>query len=167
MRPTLVLTFVLGLCPAAAGFAQTVLTNSPGDAVQAGTTPFAVQGTVLDPTGAPIAAARVRVVPNAPGAPASTQTDHQGQFALALSPGAFTLTISAPGFVDEVLTLRAERIGTLPTRVRASSGRSARNRQSRRNGTVSDPSDDERHQDVHTAARHPAVGERRHQHAHR
>ena len=114
MRPTLVLTFVLGLCPAAAGFAQTVLANSSGDTVQAGTTPFAVQGTVLDPTGAPIAAARVRVVPNAPGAPASTQTDHQGHFALALAPGAFTLTISAPGFVDEVLTLRAEQIGTLP-----------------------------------------------------
>ena len=114
MRPTLVLTFALVVCPAAAGFAQTVLANSPGDAVQAGTTQFAVQGTVLDPTGAPIAAARVRVAPSAPGAPASTQTDYQGHFTLALAPGAFTLTISAPGFVDEVRTLRAEQAGTLP-----------------------------------------------------
>ena len=114
MRPSLVLTWVLVVCPATAGFAQNVVVNSSEDAVQTGATQFAVQGTVIDPTGAPIASARVRVVPSAPGAPDSTQTDYQGYFALVVPPGAFTLTISAAGFDDDVRTLQAERMGALP-----------------------------------------------------
>ena len=117
MRPTLVLTLVLVLCPAAAGWAQTQVANGIDDPVQAGTTQFAVQGTVLDPTGAPITTARVTVVPSAPGVSGTTQTDQQGRFVLALSPGAFTLTISAPGFTDEVRTLRAEQVGSEPREV--------------------------------------------------
>ena len=114
MRPTLALTLVLVLCPAAAGWARTQVANGIDDPVQAGTTQFAVQGTVLDPTGAPITTARVTVVPSAPGVSGTTQTDQQGRFVLALSPGAFTLTISAPGFTDEVRTLRAEQVGSEP-----------------------------------------------------
>jgi catecholate siderophore receptor len=113
MRPTLVLTFVLGFCPAS-GLAQTPAPNAIDDTAQAGALQYTVQGTVLDPTGAPITTARVAVVPSAPGAPGSTQTDAQGRFVLALGPGAFTLTISAPGFADEVRALRAEQAASLP-----------------------------------------------------
>ncbi len=114
MRPTLVLTLILALSPAAAGVAQTLAPNAVDDAVQAGTAQFALQGTVLDPTGAPVANARVTVVPSAPGLAGSTLTDQHGRFVLGLAPGAFTLTISASGFADEVRALRAEQVGSLP-----------------------------------------------------
>ena len=116
MRLSLVLTFVLVFCPVV-GFAQTPAPNAIDDTAQTGALQYAVHGTVLDPTGAPITTARVTVVPSAPGAPGSTQTDGQGRFVLALGPGAFTLSISAPGFTDEVRALRAEQAGSRPREV--------------------------------------------------
>jgi catecholate siderophore receptor len=68
--------------------------------------PALLTGKVLDPSRAPIAAARVTAVPAGPGASASAPatvtavTNDRGEFALALAGGAYTVTVTAPGFRD-------------------------------------------------------------------
>lgn len=56
-------------------------------------------GTVTDPSGATIAEAGVAVVQTATGAQRTVQTNATGNFLISsLQPGAYTLTVTAPGF---------------------------------------------------------------------
>jgi catecholate siderophore receptor len=80
------LLFYLCLIPASGG---------PLPAVEGAA--VAVRGKVLDPARAPIAGARVGALANG-NIVASTVTDSQGAFWLALSPGAYALEITAQGF---------------------------------------------------------------------
>jgi catecholate siderophore receptor len=59
---------------------------------------FVLHGQVLDPSRAPIAAARVAAISRDRRATAATSTDPTGAFALTLPPGDYTLEVSAPGF---------------------------------------------------------------------
>ena len=85
------------------------LADAPVDApVEAG---FSLQGQVLDPTRAPIAAASVTAIP-AKGGPASiTQTDERGAFALRLAPGDYTLKVVAAGFQEAAQSVSATAVG--------------------------------------------------------
>ena len=67
------------------------------------------QGVVLDASQAPVAAARVDAVPDAPGATISAVTDARGAFSLALGPGVYTITITANGFLTASQRLTATR----------------------------------------------------------
>lgn len=59
----------------------------------------AINGTVLDPAGKPMADANVSVRNEAVGTISKTASDNEGHFsATALTPGAYTVEISAPGF---------------------------------------------------------------------
>jgi catecholate siderophore receptor len=83
----------------------------PSAAAQNPPETLGIHGTVLDPSGAPLAGARVTATPidggvptserRATGAdrPVSVRTDERGQFALTLELRDYQLTIAAPGFV--------------------------------------------------------------------
>lgn len=59
-----------------------------------------VRGRVLDATGGPIAHARVTVRLAAPGSsPAVILTDGQGEFAMPVTPGTYSVLVAADGFV--------------------------------------------------------------------
>jgi catecholate siderophore receptor len=76
-------------------------------------TRFVLHGRVLDPTRAPLPAARVGAASSDGGSsPATTMTDAGGQFTLALPPGRYTLTVQAPGFVDLAQPLAAAVAGS-------------------------------------------------------
>jgi catecholate siderophore receptor len=62
--------------------------------------PFLLQGTVLDPSRAPVSAARVTAAASEDGSARATRTDSKGQFSLALPRGRYLLTAAAPGFVE-------------------------------------------------------------------
>jgi catecholate siderophore receptor len=68
---------------------------------------FTLEGTVLDPSRAPVAAGRVTLVPEGPGVSYSTRTDPAGRFRLEAPAGAYRVLVSATGFADAVLSLRA------------------------------------------------------------
>jgi hypothetical protein len=53
---------------------------------------------VTDETGAYVAHAQIRLVPNPDSPPENMETDGQGHFSIALKAGAYTLAVSAPGF---------------------------------------------------------------------
>ncbi|MBK7931270.1 MAG: carboxypeptidase regulatory-like domain-containing protein [Bryobacterales bacterium] len=73
------------LLATAAGFAQTIT----------GT----LVGSVVDPTGAAITSAEVSVVQSATGAKRTVTTNEQGDFLIgSLQPGAYTLSVTQPGF---------------------------------------------------------------------
>jgi catecholate siderophore receptor len=78
-----------------------------------GLTRFSLQGKVLDPTRAPIAAARVTAVPSDHGASSSTETDARGEFVLALSAGDYSVTADAPGFLPVSRAVKAGTSGTV------------------------------------------------------
>jgi catecholate siderophore receptor len=59
-----------------------------------------VRGRVFDSSSAAIAGAQVTVVPDRPGAPASAVTNQQGEFEIRLSPGGYTVRVSAKGFIE-------------------------------------------------------------------
>jgi len=59
---------------------------------------FVVTGTVVDPSGAPVAAAVVSATPDEGGEGASIRTAADGSFALTLGPGSYTVKVSAAGF---------------------------------------------------------------------
>ena len=61
---------------------------------------FAIRGTVLDPSRAPVAGARVSAAPVGQGRATSTLTDYRGQFRLDLQRADYIVTIHADGFVD-------------------------------------------------------------------
>lgn len=66
-----------------------------------------LHGNVLDPTRAPIASAQVIAVPDGEGVGASATTDRQGEFALVLAPGSYTITVAAEGFAEATLKVGA------------------------------------------------------------
>jgi catecholate siderophore receptor len=61
---------------------------------------FTLHGTVLDPSRAPIAGARVSVVSIDRREARSAPTDSAGAFTLDLAPGAYTVKAGAPGFLE-------------------------------------------------------------------
>jgi catecholate siderophore receptor len=74
-----------------------------------------VQGKVLDPMGAPVAAARVTIVPDGGAPTVSAVTDNSGHFTLSLEPGRYTITVLSPGFTEASRTLSvSEAGGALP-----------------------------------------------------
>src|SRR5258706_2568122 len=68
---------------------------------------FVLQGRVLDPTRAPVLAARVTAVSADPRATPTTRTDATGAFVLVLPPGRYTLKVTAPGFLEISETVAA------------------------------------------------------------
>ena len=71
----------------------------------AAATPFTINGTVLDPSGAAIAGAQVSAV-NRLGVARQTTTDQAGGFTLKLSDtGEMHLAITAPGFETKSIPL--------------------------------------------------------------
>ncbi len=68
---------------------------------------FTIHGTVLDPSGAPIAGAQISVV-NQVGVAVQTTTEQSGAFALKLAETASSsVTITAPGFETKNIPLAA------------------------------------------------------------
>ena len=61
---------------------------------------FALKGTVLDPSRAPVAAARVVAVSIDQRLTPSTQTDGRGEFELLLAPGTYSVRVTASGFLQ-------------------------------------------------------------------
>jgi catecholate siderophore receptor len=72
------------------------------------------RGTVLDPSRAPIAGARVSAFSGPGTAPISATTNLRGEFSLELAPADYTLTIKADGFVDISRRLRSSELTTTP-----------------------------------------------------
>src|SRR5215472_5805935 len=88
--------------PPVVAFICAVLAMNSLAAAQAGS----IRGRVLDPTGVPLAQARVSVL-NAIGlAVGVTSSDNQGSFLLpGIDAGVYQLTADAPGFVAAALSL--------------------------------------------------------------
>ena len=61
---------------------------------------ISIHGRVLDPMRMPVPGARVAVTPANQGSGRSTLTDRQGEFALAVDQGRYTITVFAAGFVE-------------------------------------------------------------------
>ena len=59
-----------------------------------------LKGRVLDSSGAPIAGAQVTLTSGRAGAPASAVTNQQGEFEVAVGPGAYTVRVTATSFVE-------------------------------------------------------------------
>jgi catecholate siderophore receptor len=62
---------------------------------------FAFEGKILDATQAPIAGAHVTAVPDGRTSGPSTVTDGRGVFRLVLTPGPYTLSVAADGFLEQ------------------------------------------------------------------
>ena len=71
-----------------------------------------LHGTVLDTSRAPVVGVRVVASPDGPGTGPTAVTDARGEFTLALGPGSYDITISAPGFVTYVQRLAATKAGS-------------------------------------------------------
>ena len=63
---------------------------------------FAFRGSIVDPTGAPLAGAVITARSVSGHRAAATVTDQAGRFTVLLVPGKYELTIAAPGFHDAV-----------------------------------------------------------------
>lgn len=75
------------------------------DAESVTTLNASVTGTILDPNGAVIPGARVTLLNNENGAGQATTSDDEGAFLFqSLSPGTYTLKVSANGFADASVT---------------------------------------------------------------
>ena|SRR5688572_14586893 len=91
LRTLLLVLLALGVC-AVPVFAQTGSTGS-------------LSGTVLDPKGAVVAGAAVKVVSKATGQEFSSQTTDDGTFTIpTLTAGIYTATVTASGFKQSVVT---------------------------------------------------------------
>jgi catecholate siderophore receptor len=78
--------------------------------------PFTLQGKVLDPAQAPIAAARVSAVPASGGAGGATRSDARGEYHLILEAGEYVIEVAAEGFLpasEEVRGRAGERASRL------------------------------------------------------
>jgi catecholate siderophore receptor len=78
-----------------------------GAAAQVSSSRFILGGTIVDPTGAPLAGAVIVATSDAGRPSASVATNQTGTFALALERGKYRVTISAPGFHDAVREITA------------------------------------------------------------
>ncbi len=88
---------------------------------QAQTFRGAINGTVVDPSGAVVAGAEVRAINNGTGVTLSTASTSEGQFSFQDLPlGSYKITVTAPGFqpvnVDNV-SVTAGSVYTLPVRL--------------------------------------------------
>src|SRR2546427_585024 len=73
---------------------------------------YSLHGRVLDPTGAPIAGARVRVVSDG-SAPATLMVaSPTGEFTIALDPGRHTVSVTADGFEEVSQTILVQNAGS-------------------------------------------------------
>jgi catecholate siderophore receptor len=59
-----------------------------------------LKGRVVDSTGGAVAGALISITSERPGAPVSSVTDLEGQFSVSVVPGAYTVRVTAAGFVD-------------------------------------------------------------------
>jgi hypothetical protein len=88
---------------------------------QAQTFRGAINGTVVDPSGAVVAGAEVRAINNGTGVALSTASTSEGQFSFQDLPlGSYRITVNAPGFqpvnVDNV-SVAAGSVYTLPVKL--------------------------------------------------
>jgi len=91
LRTVLLVLFALGVCVVPA-FAQAGSTGS-------------LSGTIVDPKGAVVAGASVKVVSKATGQEFSAQTSDDGTFTVpSLTAGIYTATVTAGGFKQSVVT---------------------------------------------------------------
>ena len=72
---------------------------------------YVLQGTVLDSSRAPLAAARVTAIAADTRFKLAVRTDAKGEFVLPLPLGRYTLELSAPGFLEASETLEALAAG--------------------------------------------------------
>ncbi|HEX2710927.1 MAG TPA: carboxypeptidase-like regulatory domain-containing protein, partial [Candidatus Acidoferrales bacterium] len=94
---------VLFLIACSSGFLPALLAQQPGQ----------VQGTVEDPTGAPVVAAAVELILPTTGAALKTVTDDTGRFVFTgVAPGEYLLRIKMEGFEKAEV---AVQVGTDPT----------------------------------------------------
>jgi catecholate siderophore receptor len=89
-----------------------VAVRTPGAAAQTIAARFALSGTISDPMQAPIAGAHVSAVADGRASGPSTVTDQRGAFVLMLTPGLYTLTIAAPGFIEQSQRIDARPRGS-------------------------------------------------------
>ena len=73
---------------------------------------YVLQGRVLDPSGAPVAAARVIAFSIDQRLSPETRTDQDGAFTLNLPPGAFDVKAGAPGFLEAAQKVTARDTGS-------------------------------------------------------
>lgn len=89
------------------------------------TTDGAIGGTVMDPSDAAVPNAKVTVKNNGTNAEQTVMTDESGYFRVAkLTPGTYTVAISAPGFADfkaEQLTVDVGRLSELSPKMNVAS----------------------------------------------
>ncbi len=83
------------------------IATASGAFAQVAASQFALHGTILDPTGAPLADAVVTAASNSGRPAASVVTDQSGAFTLLLDPGKYTVTIAAAGFHDAIREVNA------------------------------------------------------------
>ena len=75
------------------------------------TTQGAITGTVFDPTDAVVGNAAVVIHNNATNAETTVKTDSSGSYrAPQLEPGAYTVTVTAPGFAELFVAARLARL---------------------------------------------------------
>jgi Carboxypeptidase regulatory-like domain len=82
--------------------------------------PGSIRGTVVDPSGAAVAGARVKLTSEDPTANQEVTSDNEGQFSFVnVSPGAFQFTITAEGFSTQASSgiLHSEEDFTAPPTV--------------------------------------------------
>jgi catecholate siderophore receptor len=76
-----------------------------------------IQGKVLDPSGSPIAGARVTAAPQGRVAAVSTHTGPAGEFSISVNEGSYTLHIAADGFLEFQQTFTAGQPGMTPLEI--------------------------------------------------
>ena len=79
---------------------------------QTAATGFSLEGRVLDSTRAPVAGALVTLIPEGQTSGPGVTTDQRGQFSLTLTPGPYTLTVVASGFLEQSQRVNAVSQGS-------------------------------------------------------
>lgn len=117
MRDSLLLCCVLSVyllsgfsAPAAASEAISL----PRRPEQAHSPQSSIRGTILDPSGAPIVAARVSATRIGASGGVSSLTNQRGEFNLTLDPGNYTIRVVATGFVDISQSISASDVYIAP-----------------------------------------------------
>jgi catecholate siderophore receptor len=87
-------------------FASPARGMPPAGGAQAASDAF-IRGRVVDPTGAPIAGARVALTPEPSGPSVAAVTDARGDFAVAVPTGTYLVTVAADGFTEAAQRLVA------------------------------------------------------------
>lgn len=82
-----------------------LLLAAPVSRVQAQSARPALKGKVLDPARAPIANARVTVLPEGSTSATAASSDQAGEFSLPLEPGRYSVTVVAEGFEETSQTV--------------------------------------------------------------